>query len=447
MAVDTILPSALPETGLGTQAALAALAPVAVDDTAHLAHPGYFAHMDPPAADEAVAAALWQVGTNQNTLHPDVAPSARLLERQVVEWLLPYFVDDTGGRMGGHIVPGSTVANLTALWAARDTRGVTKVLTSNRSHNSVRKAADLLCLDYEELEADPQTHALDAATLADAAARQEDPSTVALVLTAGTVAAGAIDSLDPPPGLGWLHVDAAWAGPMRLCTTPSAPSPGGHGGGGLAARLDGIAGADSVGFSAHKWLGQPKGCAFVFFRDEREAHGAMSYGGGYLAEPTVGILGSAPAAAVPLAATLLARGRAGIAADIERDVANADELARLVSEDDRFELFGTGPPVSGVVVWRPRRNQIITTSHEEEEEEEEEEECAADSSKAEDPGRFAAQLRADWLTGAWVSLTDIDGEVWFRSVAANPNADPQLVFDRVCHALEKQQQQQQQQQQ
>ena len=104
--------------GVGGTAALDQLAPLALDGAAQLHHPGYFAHMDPASADVACAAALWMVATNQNMLHPDAAPAARRLERLVVEWLAPLY-----GMSGGHLVPGSTVANITALWAARDVAG------------------------------------------------------------------------------------------------------------------------------------------------------------------------------------------------------------------------------------------------------------------------------------------------------------------------------------
>jgi glutamate/tyrosine decarboxylase-like PLP-dependent enzyme len=62
---------------------------------------------------------------NQNLLHPDTGPVARLLEPLVVGWLAPVF-----GMGGGHLVPGSTLANLTALWAARDLAGARTVVTS-----------------------------------------------------------------------------------------------------------------------------------------------------------------------------------------------------------------------------------------------------------------------------------------------------------------------------
>ena len=318
---ESPLPAALPAVGMGSHKALDALAPLALDGSAQLHHPGYFAHMDPATADVACAAALWQAATNQNTLHPDAAPAARAMEQRVVAWLAPFF-----GMSGGHLVSGSTVANLTALWAARDVSGVRRVACSDRAHNSIRKAADMLGLEYAAIPSDARTHRCD---LGSAAAREAlgDLSTTAVVLTAGTVATGAIDVLERPAGAAWVHVDGAWAAPMRLSAS-------------LAPLLDGVEMADSVGFSAHKWLYQPKGCGVVLFARAAEAHASMSYGGGYLATPTVGVVGSAPASALPLAATLLAWGREGVATRLEGDVRRAEALAALVRADRRFELWG-----------------------------------------------------------------------------------------------------------
>ena len=61
-------------------------------------------------------------------------------------------------------------------------------------------------------------------------------------------------------------------------------------------------------------------------------------------------------------------------------------------------------PATGIVVWRP-------------------------------VAQPAAAARAR-ITDAWVSLTDIDGETWLRSVAANPSANAGLVMAQVTAALE-----------
>jgi L-2,4-diaminobutyrate decarboxylase len=370
------LPASLPAEGIGELDALERLAPAAVGGARRLGAPGFLAHMDPPTPWVTWAGTQWAAALNQNLLHDDSAPVARGLERVVVGWLAPLF-----GMDGGHLVPGSTVANLTALWAARELRGVREVVASEAAHLSVPKAAALLGLGFRTVPADERQR-LRASELGDL-------SRAALVLTAGTTVSGAVDPLSAAVGeAAWRHVDAAWAGPLRLSER--------H-----AGLLDGIETADSVAVSAHKWLFQPKESALVLFADSERAHAELSFGSGYLAQPNVGLLGSHGAAALPLAATLLAWGRTGTAARIDACLEIADRLAAAVEADERLELFSG--PETGVVVWRP-------------------------AGVADLPG-----LRRR-LEGAFVSLATVAGDDWLRSVSANPMADPDLVVEAVLRA-------------
>lgn len=369
------LPAELPRAGVGGRAALELLAAPALEQVSRLDHPGFLAHMDPPTPWMTWAATAWAAAVNQNLLHPDTAPAARRLESLVVGWLAPAF-----GMRGGHLLPGSTLANLTALWAARDLTGARRVVASAAAHVSIPKAARVLGLELVQVPVDDRQR-LRADLLPD------DLTDAVLVLVAGTVATGAVDPLAVGEGAAWRHVDAAWAGPLRLSA---------H-----AALLDGIETADSVAVSAHKWLYQPKDSALVLFGDPDAAREALSFTGGYLAAPNVGLLGSHGATALPLAATLLAWGHDGVAGRIEADMALAGELSDLVAAAPELELWH--PPVTGVVNWRPR-------------------------------GRPPADVR-ERLDGAWVSLTDVAGQTWFRSVAANPLADPRRVVGAVLRAL------------
>lgn len=373
---ESPLEESWPQRGLGAGEALERLAPWVLEGAMPLRHPGYFGHMDPPTPWVSWAAAQWSAALNQNLLHPDTSPVACQLEERVVAWLAEPFDMD-----GGHLVPGSSVANLTALWAAREVAGAREVVASERAHLSLRKAAHLLGMDYREVPADREGRMKEDAL--------GDVGSAALVLTAGTVATGSIDPLAAGAEAAWRHVDAAWAGPLRL-------SPN-H-----AGLLDGIERADSVALSAHKWLWQPKECAAVLFADAHAAHEAMSFGGGYLAVPNVGVLGSHGGAALPLAATLLAWGKEGVAARIDQGMQLAARLAELVEERPELELREA--PVSGVVVWRPRD---------------------AD-----------ARQVAERLDGAYVSVTRLEDGDWLRSVAANPLASPEFVVARVMAALQ-----------
>lgn len=363
------LPMQLPHVGMGSTAALNSLAPNILGGAARLGGATSFAHMDPPTPWITWAMTLWNASLNQNLLHPATAPVARQMEQRVVAWLAPFF-----GMNGGHMTPGSTVANLTALWSARECAGVTEVIASEGAHLSIAKAAHILGLKYLSVP-------IDANGSMDAAPLPTDLSKSALVLTAGATSTGAIDPFDLAGGAAWTHVDAAWAGPLRLSK--------------YADLLAGIELADSVAVSAHKWLFQPKESALVLFKDTEKAHPAVSFGGAYLATPNVGVLGSHGATATALLATLLAWGREGVAQRIEQCMDLAHRLRDFVAADERLELYAE--PQTGIVVWRPKDENLF------------------------------AQVLQQLPVGS-TSTTSIAGVKWFRNVAANPSADIDMLI-------------------
>jgi glutamate/tyrosine decarboxylase-like PLP-dependent enzyme len=163
--------------------------------------------------------------------------------------------------------------------------------------------------------------------------------------------------------------------------------------------LSGVDQADSVAVSAHKGLFQPKESALVMFRETEAAHGAISFGGAYLAAPNIGVQGSHGAAATLLLATLLAWGREGVAARIERCMENARRLRAFIAAHPDLECFPDGG--TGVTVFRPA------------------------------PDRTDA-FRADLPQGLASSAT-IGGDTWLRCVSANPNAD----MERIIAAIDK----------
>jgi len=371
------LPAGLPELGLGEAEALDRLAPIVLGQARRLGAPEAFAHMDPPTPWITWATTLWNAALNQNLLHPDVAPVARDLEARVVDWLAPIY-----GMDGGHMVPGSSVANLTALWAAREVAGIVTVVTSQAAHLSVDKAAHILGLNIVKLPLD-ETGGLNPRAL------PKDLSKAALVLTAGTTSTGAIEDLSLIGHAAWTHVDAAWAGPLRLSRK-------------YAARLDGIERADTIAISAHKWLFQPKESGLIFFRDSKLAHQAISFGGAYLAVPNVGVLGSHGAIAVPLLATLLAWGRSGLAERVEHAMVAADTLWKRLRSHPSVEVFGAQE--SGVVLWRPRGASDVEPIYQR-------------------------------LPRSSASTTVVLGRDWIRHVAANPNANIDLIWAAIEEAL------------
>lgn len=369
------LPDQFPEIGLGEMATLDRLAPHILGRAARLDDSHVFAHMDPPTPWITWATALWNARLNQNLLHRSTAPFATDAEHRVIEWLSPYF-----GMRGGHMCSGSTLANLTGLWAARDAAQITTIVASTSAHLSIRKSAQILGLGYRAVPTDLNDQ-LDSDHL-------PDLTHACLVLTAGTTGTGSVDPLDLAGQAKWTHIDAAWSGPLRL--SPS-----------YTHLLNGIDRADSIAMSAHKWLFQPKESALILFRNPDQANAAISLGGSYLADPNIGIQGSRGAAAIPLLATLIAWGKAGLVERIDRTMQMADHLAEKLDQAEHIALWSK--PKTGITVFRP-----LT--------------C---------PTTEVYQR----LPAGMLSTCRLQDQYWLRSVAANPLADIDGIFSIIQAAI------------
>jgi L-2,4-diaminobutyrate decarboxylase len=204
------------------------------------------------------------------------------------------------------------------------------------------------------------------------------------VLTAGTTATGAVDDLSiaSAANAAWVHVDAAWAGPLRLSHE--------H-----AHLLAGIEAADSVAISAHKWLFQPKESALVLFKHLEIANVAISVGSDYLVAPNIGLQGSRGAAAVSLLATILAWGEEGFAQRINANMDMANQLANFVELHSQFILWQR--PTTGLTIFAHKTMSVD-------------------------------ELLTLLPTGMF-SRCQIDNKDYVRSVAANPNADIASILD------------------
>ncbi len=367
----SILPADCPELGIGESQALKLLSPYVIGKAARLDAAETLAHMDPPTPWISWVVALWNAKLNQNMLHPATAPFGIEAERRVLKWLTPFF-----GMDGGHMCSGSTLANLTAIWAARDAAKIERVVASQAAHLSVKKSACMLRIPFEEIPA-TRLGQMDYTKIGDL-------SNACLILTAGTTATGEIDPLELIGQARWTHVDAAWGGPLKLSPTHRL-------------KIEGIEQADSISISAHKLLMQPKDSALVMFKDVERANAAISFGGGYLVDPNVGVQGSRSASAITLMATLIALGRRGLVERIDRMMSMATELAEYLSEAKTIELLAM--PKTGVTVFRSRNHNTNDIQ----------------------------QLFPDNMFSSCI----IEKEYWLRSVAANPLADVQQIINSV----------------
>ncbi|HUP19368.1 MAG TPA: pyridoxal-dependent decarboxylase [Gemmatimonadota bacterium] len=289
--------------------------------------------------------------------------SATYVERQVIGWMAELM--GMPPESSGILVSGGSMANLVGLTVARLAKAGPDIRTkglqdggpplvlyaSRETHSSVQKAARLLGLGddaYRRIAVDGQ-YRIDLAALAAAveADRAAGRRPFCVVGNAGTVNIGATDDF---PALAdfcaaedlWLHVDGAFG-------ALAAWSPA------LADRVAGMERADSIAFDLHKWGSLPYdvGCALV--RDPVVHRGAFELAPEYLAARPRGVaVGGATYSelgvqlsrrfrALKVWMALKVHGADGIAASVERNVAEAARLAAAIEAHPRLELAAPVP--------------------------------------------------------------------------------------------------------
>ncbi|MBU2223965.1 MAG: putative pyridoxal-dependent aspartate 1-decarboxylase, partial [Gammaproteobacteria bacterium] len=263
----------------------------------------------------------------------------------------------------GAFCSGGTVANMTALWIARNRllrpdgafKGVAKeglframrhygyqdlaILVSERGHYSLRKAADILGIGRDLLipvKTDAHNK-VDSAEMrrvaADLAARSI--RVVAIVGVAGTTETGNVDPLDELADLAaelncHFHVDAAWGGATLLSEK-------------YRYLLKGIERADSVTIDAHKQMYVPMGAGMVVFKHPSAAH-AIEHHAEYILRKgskdlgSQTLEGSRPGMAMLVHACLQVIGRDGYEILINRSLEKARYFAGLIDLHADFEL-------------------------------------------------------------------------------------------------------------
>ncbi len=255
----------------------------------------------------------------------------------------------------GVMTSGGSLANLTALAAARASAGPGVCYLSDQTHSSIPRALRTLGFPPEHVRVLPSDErlrlpldALAAAVDADAATGKRPGFVVA---TAGTTNSGAVDPLPEiadlcrAKGL-WFHVDGAYGASAALCD---------------AGRrlLAGIERADSLVLDPHKWLFQPYDLGCVLVSRSGALEQAFRMTPDYLADVT-GAVGEVDLRDRGLELTRRARGLklwltfriyglARMRAAIEHGIAAAEYAQRLVAADERWQVVT--PAQLGIVTF------------------------------------------------------------------------------------------------
>ncbi len=351
----------------------------------NVSHPRFVGHMTSALPRFLPKLAELLTALNQNIVKIETSKVLTLIERQTLAMMHRTVYDLSDGFYDQHIqqresnlgiiVSCGTLANITAMWIARNkalesseeflglqSEGFVSALRhygyrdaviigSELMHYSMDKLGSLLGLGAENIikiaTDDHGTLDLAALEAAISSCRNEGRVIVALVGIAGTTETGAIDDLPALADVAHkhgihFHVDAAWGGPMLFSST--------H-----AQLLSGIERADTVTICGHKQLYLPQGISMVLCRDPKLIYHikamaryqarAESYDLGKHSPE-----GSRPAMSLFLHAGLTLLGRAGYAYLIDEGIRKARHFAALVDAHDAFELVEE--PHSNIVVYR-----------------------------------------------------------------------------------------------
>lgn len=320
---------------------------------------------------------------NQNLVKREASNSFSTLERETLAMMHRLTFDESEAFYGEHadnsenslgmFCSGGTLANLTALWIARNAKlgGVDKSVESQGAaaalqrsgyagaaivgsalmHYSVRKAAGLLGIGEQNVRDVPVN---ERGRIRGVGCRQvlrqcvdSGFALIALVGVAGTTDCGSIDDLEELADLAeefgvHYHVDAAWGGALLFSQTHRV-------------RLRGITRADSVTIDAHKQMCLPVGISMLLLRNTRAAL-AIEKTSNYMLQAGSGDLGrcavegSRPGNSLFVHAALNIIGRRGYESLVDESMRRAKFMADQLRRSSEFELLVE--PDTNIVLYR-----------------------------------------------------------------------------------------------
>ena len=221
-------------------------------------HPRYAGQMLKPPHPVAVVGYLAAMLINPNAHALDGGPATAAMEKEVVEQLAGMF--GLSNHLG-HLTSSGTIANLEALWVAREERPDAAIAVSADAHYTHQRMGQVLGVQVVSVNVDAKGR-MDMEDLARVLAAHDVGTIVA---TMGTTGLGAIDPLRDIVHLARssgvrVHADAAYGGFFALVADDSDD--------GVASRdFSALRDVDSIVVDPHKHGLQPYGCGAVLFAD------------------------------------------------------------------------------------------------------------------------------------------------------------------------------------
>jgi aromatic-L-amino-acid/L-tryptophan decarboxylase len=275
----TLIEREAPEEGKPAGPLLDFLFEKAIPASFNNAGPGFLAYIPGGGQPYAAVADLISAGANRYVGVFAPAPALVQLETNVVRW----FARAVGypGSAGGFLTTGGSLANFSAIVAARHERLPEDFLkgtlyVSDQGHHCIRKAALLAGFPAANVREIPSDRAfrfrLDALARQVAEDRAKGLTPFLVAASAGTTNTGAVDDLDALADFAsredlWLHTDAAYGGFFALTERGRTV-------------MKGLARSDSIVLDPHKGLFMPYGTGSLLVKDPatlRRSHSVSAH--------------------------------------------------------------------------------------------------------------------------------------------------------------------------
>jgi glutamate/tyrosine decarboxylase-like PLP-dependent enzyme len=337
----------LPEDGRSDAEVLATLDEIGSPATMAMAGPRFFGFVIGGSLPVTVASNWLGTAWDQNVVMHEVTPATATLEQVAIDWMIDLLGLPSG--TGAGLVTGATVANFTALAAARhrvfedagwnvEANGLigappVTLIVSDEAHPTLFKSLGMLGLGRDRVlrvPTDGQGRMISAKL-----PHIEGPTIVCT--QAGNINTGAFDPVAEicdaaRPAGAWVHVDGAfglWAAAARSTRHLT----------------DGMQQADSWATDAHKWLNVPYDAGIAFVKNPADLAASMAITADYLITDTEHRNPSdytpelsRRGRGIDVWAALCSLGRAGVEQLVERCCAHARAFAEGLA-DAGYEIL------------------------------------------------------------------------------------------------------------
>ena len=354
-----LIPDKLPLQGDDPQEVFEQLHHLLSHHIVHTDHPRFFSFIPAPSSYLSVLADTLATGYNVFAGHWMAGSSAAMIETTTLKWLCHLFNFPKEG--GGIFVSGGSMANLTAIAAARYNKlgedfSHGSIYYSRQTHSSLEKGLRVLGFRKDQMRPIPTqgNFTINLAELENQIQRDKEVGLLpfCLVGNAGTTNTGAVDDLQAMADLAnqyacWFHIDGAYGAAAILSESHKS-------------QLVGIERADSLTLDPHKWWFQPFEAGCLLVRDRAKLKQTFQVQAEYLVDTVgeqdeinyydYGVQLTRSFRALKLYTFLKTIGLTELSQMIQKGIDYAEEIEKLLQKDTFWEIVS--PPSLGIIAFR-----------------------------------------------------------------------------------------------